>query len=412
MSFDYIEIFEKIDDGNRLNYNLVIDRVYKANQKPNFGADVISKLFPVGVSGGFRILGKQDSPKLVILFTTGEDPYWKDEVDEELGYFIYYGDNQRPGKDLHDTKLGGNKALKTIFSYASDDNFDNRVKIPPIFIFKKHSGRDVRFLGLAIPGIKSKPEKEWLTAVWASKDSGGRFQNYKAYFTILNTSSGSSESKGPEINLAWINDIVNDKAYESVYAPNVWKDYIRSRKFTPLMATKIRMYKTKEEQIPYSNSDRLLLNHIQAFYYEKDRGYGFEKFAIELAKRMNPSILEITNTRPTMDGGFDGVGKYRIFDNIDNSVTVEFYLEAKCYNLDNSVGVKETSRLISRIKNRQFGILFTTSYIGKQAYQEIIEDGHPIVIITGKDIINHLTQKEGILNTEDLRKWISTNHLD
>jgi len=65
---------------------------------------------------------------------------------------------------------------------------------------------------------------------------------------------------------------------------------------------------------------------------------------------------------------------------------IECAVEAKCYDTHNGVGVKEMSRLISRIKHRQFGILITTSYVNAQAYKEIKEDGHPILVISGEDI--------------------------
>ena len=44
------------------------------------------------------------------------------------------------------------------------------------------------------------------------------------------------------------------------------------------------------------------------------------------------------------------------------------------------------SRLISRIRYRQFGIMVTTSYVDNQAYGEVVEDGHPILIVTASDI--------------------------
>jgi hypothetical protein len=70
------------------------------------------------------------------------------------------------------------------------------------------------------------------------------------------------------------------------------------------------------------------------------------------------------------------------------------------------VGVKELSRLISRLRHRQFGVLVTTSYVALQAYQEIKEDGHPIVIIAAQDIVN-LIQKAGLGDVVELRKWLS-----
>lgn len=44
------------------------------------------------------------------------------------------------------------------------------------------------------------------------------------------------------------------------------------------------------------------------------------------------------------------------------------------------------SRLISRMRHRQFGIMVTTSHVDRQAYSEIKEDGHPIVVLSGRDI--------------------------
>jgi hypothetical protein len=81
----------------------------------------------------------------------------------------------------------------------------------------------------------------------------------------------------------------------------------------------------------------------------------------------------------------------------DDPVYAEFSLEAKCYRpplndkAANTVGVKEVSRLISRIRHRQFGVLVTTSVVARQAYEEVREDRHPIIFLSGKDIADILT---------------------
>ncbi|MDC1207997.1 restriction endonuclease [Litorivicinus sp.] len=96
-------------------------------------------------------------------------------------------------------------------------------------------------------------------------------------------------------------------------------------------------------------------------------------------------------TRGVVDGGRDAIGRY-LLGLSDDPVYAEFSLEAKCYRpgidglVVNRVGVKEVSRLISRIRHRQFGVLVTTSVVHKQAYQEVREDRHPIVFISGRDI--------------------------
>ena len=373
-------------------------------------AEVLSKLLGVKNQGGFRYLGKTETPNLVILFTSGEDIYWRDELDSSVGLLLYYGDNKTPGTDLHKTKLHGNEILRYVFELASSNDVNKRKRIPPILVFKKTTGRDVKFLGLAVPGIKGKPNKDWLTAVWGCNKNGDRFQNYKAYFTILNTSTGSDYQSGFGINLAWINDIEVGNAFNSIHAPIEWKKYILKENYSVLVSKKEKFIKTKEEQLPDDNNKMEMLKCLQQYFYSKDRGYSFEKFAADLTQYMDSAVVDINVTRPYKDGGLDAEGRYRIFQNVENTVYVEFYLQAKCYKPTNAVVVSDTARLISRIKDRQFGIMFTTSYVATQAYEEILKDGHPIVIINGKNIIEYIFNELEIRTILDLEKWLLSNY--
>lgn len=63
---------------------------------------------------------------------------------------------------------------------------------------------------------------------------------------------------------------------------------------------------------------------------------------------------------------------------------------SQCSGRD-AVGVKAVSRLISRIRNRQSGILVTTSVIMREAYEEDREDCHPSIFLSGKDIAEIVT---------------------
>lgn len=414
------EVFEKIEDSDRKNWHLIIDAVYRADpSKPNMSAEVISKLLGVKNQGGFRYLGKTETPNLVVLFTSGEDIYWKDELDTTTGLLLYYGDNKTPGNDLHKTNLHGNEILRYMFDLACSDDFEKRKNIPPVLVFKKnssiydenHSGRDVKFLGLAVPGLAGKPKKDWLSAVWGCNRNGDRFQNYKSYFTVLDTSSGSALEKGAGINLAWLNDIKIGRAYESPYAPIVWKKYIDGLKISPLSSRAEKYIKTKEEQLPIDKLQYKMLLTLQKYFCDLDGGYSFEVFARDLIIYMDSAVVDLNTTRPFKDGGFDAEGRYRIFSKVENVVYVDFYLQAKCYNPETTpVAVKDTARLISRIKDRQFGVMFTTSYVATQAYQEIIEDGHPIVIINGRNIIEYIYDELEIRSIEKLEDWLKINY--
>lgn len=52
------------------------------------------------------------------------------------------------------------------------------------------------------------------------------------------------------------------------------------------------------------------------------------------------------------------------------------------------------SRLISRIKHRDIGVFVTTSCFNKQVQQELIEDNHPIILVSGGDIARVLVANE------------------
>jgi len=119
---------------------------------------------------------------------------------------------------------------------------------------------------------------------------------------------------------------------------------------------------------------------------------------------MDPNINIDVITRPSVDGGRDALGTYRVGP-IADRIPLDFALEAKCYGSENSVGVKELSRLISRLRHRQFGILVTTSYLGHQAYEELRSDRHPVVIISGADIAGILV-KAGIGTANAVQEWL------
>lgn len=135
--------------------------------------------------------------------------------------------------------------------------------------------------------------------------------------------------------------------------------------------------------------------------------YDFEACDCKIAQIMDSNIVMIEPTRHTRDGGRDAVDKYRVVP-ADAGIEIEFALEVKRYQMTSSVGVKETSRLISRIKNRQFGIFVTTSFVGYQAYKEIVEDQHPVIILSGIDIVKIL-MNAGINSEMLLQEWLDTN---
>lgn len=227
-------------------------------------------------------------------------------------------------------------------------------------------------------------------AVWKSSGDS-RFQNYRAFFTILDV---------PVITRDWLENIQKGKAQIS-NAPKVWKNWVEKGRYLPLMAKRSVLVRNKETQLPTSKENGDILSAIIS-HFSPDP-YSFKGFSGYIAKLHLPNIIELDITRRHRDGGRDGIGRYRI-GQADQSIEVEFALEAKCY-LDKAVGVREMSRLISRLLHRQFGILITTSWVDHQAYREIVEDGHPVLILTGSDIID-IVKKDGYKDKKEVLKFL------
>ena len=390
--------------NNLRNADLVVDTIYEGGTEGRGKAnEVLSKLIPgCSNSSGFRIVKRKDGtglPAYVVLFTTMRQLAWPDFLDEETGIFRYYGDNKKPGKSLLDTSKKGNQLLEMVFDCLNSK--DGSIKnIPPFFIFKSTGhGCDVQYLGLAAPGNpKISPDRD-LVAFWRTLD-GKRFQNYEAYFTVLDTSE--------PIDRRWFDALRNDHDNNLQYAPVAWKRFMSEGRngIMPLIAKKLLKVPDKYTQLQTDNEGRLCLERIRNHY--KDDSYGFEKCAKDLLEKMDDSFQDFSLTRPWRDGGRDAIGYYAIGNNsrANYPLRIDCALEAKCYSEKNSVGVKEMSRLISRIRYRQFGVMMTTSYVHYQAYEEVIEDGHPILIVSASDIAQIL--RNNSIMSNDIDAWLES----
>jgi len=378
--------------------DLIVDSVYESSADGKLSGEPIAKLLPgSGNMGGFRISGRGQQKNWVVLFTTGEDGDWPDTLDLNTGKFVYFGDNKTPGHDLHDTKAGGNRVLRSAFSSLHDQNAP-RIGVPPFFVFHKSPTKDgsrsVRFKGLAVPGFPGVSATEDLVAVWKSTD-GLRFQNYRATFTILDV---------PVVTRAWIEDLAEGKP-DTRNAPQAWRDWMRYGRYVPLAAEPTTVVRSPGEQTPDTALKADILDCVWNHF--KDAPIAFEAFAARIYQMTDARVIIDEITRGVVDGGRDAVGRY-LLGLSDDPVYAEFALEAKCYRpptdgaSPNIVGVKEVSRLIARIRHRQFGVLVTTSVIGRQAYEEVRDDRHPILFISGGDLAEILIRC-GFNSTESVQ---------
>lgn len=134
--------------------------------------------------------------------------------------------------------------------------------------------------------------------------------------------------------------------------------------------------------------------------------YRFERIAVAIAQLplLLPLQMGMKVTRPVADGGRDALGTMSVGPGMD-PVKIHVALEAKCYAPGKtSAGVKDMSRLTSRLRYRDLGFFVTTSYVGKHAYDEIRSDLHPVVVLSGGDIVREL-RRTGVYSAGDFSNW-------
>lgn len=374
--------------------DLTVDRYYFGGRAGTWGDDPIAKLLPVGFMGGFRCAAApaRGLARLAVLVSSGRDPDWPDVLDEQAGTFIYYGDNKSPGKELHDTPKGGNALLRDVFARCYGTPAD-RESVPPFLLFTgTGTYRDTRFRGLLAPGSATSQPDDDLRAIWRSK-GGLRFQNYRARFSVLAVSP---------VSRSWIEEVLAGDILGS-HCPAVWRRWVEGRAYHTLAAKPTRVARSRTQQEPSDGEGREIVSTIHGWFAE--RPHDFEAFALALWRMMAPATGAAEVTRPSRDGGFDAAGDY-VLGPPSDPISLDFALEAKCYGPNTSVGVGDMSRLISRLRLRMFGVFVTTSYFSEQMYREVRDDGHPVVMICGRDMVEAL-RGHGFTTHSVVEAWLA-----
>lgn len=371
--------------------DLRVDAVYRNTGRWNNPDDVFNRLFRffdkgINNTSGFRPKSTADGDSDIcksafcLLITNFEEPEWPDQLDRESGIFTYFGDNRKPGRAINQTNLGGNRLLERVYTQL---HTGTRSGIQPFLVFEnvqQNDGRYMKFLGLACPGAQGVSALEDLTAVWRVQQND-RFPNYRAIFTIL---------RQEIVHRAWLEDLVAGVApVKSKYCPPTWRTWVRSGRYTPLECTRQQAPRPRAEQLPTNALEWSVLRFVREHLTPRE----FEFAARDLVQLLDSRFTDLEVTRHNRDGGRDVVARYRVGHDL-HQVLLNAYAEAKSWDLKRAVGVKEMMRLISRIKHRDIGVFVTTCVFDHQVQQELIEDRHPVLLISGGDIARLLISKE------------------
>lgn len=381
---------------------LRVDASYRNTNNWNLPIDEFGKFFRFsdgrGIKnvGGFRPKSKAGgSTKITnccfcVLVTNLGETEWPDALNSETGTFIYYGDNRSPGTAVNQTPVGGNLLLEETFAKL---HCGDRHNIPPFLCFQSYDaaeGMHMRFLGLAAPGSPAASGLEDLVAVWRIKGNQ-RFQNYRALFSILDADTVSHE---------WLEDLVHGIApADSIHCPSAWKEWVNRGYYELLKCERTVRVRTKSEQQPKDSREAAVLSTLCNSLTPRQ----FEFATAALVTMMDGRFVNLQVTSPVRDGGRDVIAQYRVGHDL-HQILLSASIEAKLWNPHQAVGVKPMMRLLSRLKHRDMGVFVTTSFFERQVQQELIEDRHPVILVSGGDIARLLISRE--IEGGALERWL------
>jgi HJR/Mrr/RecB family endonuclease len=301
-------------------------------------------------------------------------------VDTNSATIFYWGDAKFDSKKKYN-EFKGNKTLLEMWHYILDGNLDI---VPPILHFSKHQKGKVTFNGLC---VLSNCQITWF------EDEGRPIKNLRFELSILDEET---------VNTDWLHhrmEAINVKEINNS-APLVWTDYLKGNIRKLDIWSKSIL--SKEEQLPALDSeDDAVLNQLWRLNPTE-----FEAVVVDLFKNLPHVSHKITRTRPTADGGFDFFGEFIIPHPI--GYKIPFLGEVKKFDRNSAVQPKHVSRLVARLNRGQFGIFVTTSYFTKQTQREVIEDGYPVKLFTGADVIKMLHELRLIINGRIKEDWLES----
>ncbi|MFI6582902.1 restriction endonuclease [Embleya sp. NPDC050493] len=378
--------------------DLSVGTIYLGDPRGTMSEEPIYELVGTANEGGFRprkVACGDDKWAYVALCSTGKEADWPDDVDDRTGICIYHGDNRTPGKDLHDTPLGGNALLRTVFA---DVEAGRRSRIPPFLLFQRTgAGRDVRFRGLLAPGTDSllAPHRTAPLRHRIVSTPTGSFVNYEATFTVLDV---------PVVPRAWLDRLYAGTAVPAD-APSAWREWIETGRRRPLVPTPVRSPRELREHRHATDPASTALLDVVGEYFRGDP-YRFERWALEIwaeiDSNVDPHTLDIT----MRNGRSESTGRYFVGPEMRRT-PMRFAFVAD--NGGKPVRTAAVHRLLARLHQAAFAVLVTTSQLDKNAYAEARAAAQPLVLICGDDIVD-LLRSHGMTTPDDVRMWLDRSH--
>ena len=305
---------------------------------------------------------------------------WEDVVDLSAGRIYYWGDAKYNPAKRHMDFLG-NRVLQNIYDRILGNE---KVLIPPILHFSKPRPGIVVFNGLC---VMDKLELTWF------EDQGHPVRNFRAHLIILDEA---------EVSVDWLHQRATCNAIKTIQtnSSTIWKEYL-SGNVRKLDIWKSEIRSMDQQLPPEGSAESNILEELR-----KLSATEFEAITVAILKQLENVTHSITRTRSTADGGFDFFGHFQLPYPL--SYDINFLGEAKKFKRTDAVQPRHVSRLVARLNRGQYGIFITTSYYTSQAQREVLEDGYPVKLFAGGDLIRIMKELRLIQNGKLNKEWMTS----
>ena len=162
----------------------------------------------------------------------------------------------------------------------------------------------------------------------------------------------------------------------------------------------VKQIRTKAKQLPQEGSvnDNILKQLIKLDPYK------FEEVIVALFQGLTEITHHIARTKSTGDGGFDFFGTFKLPK--PTIYEIRFRGEVKRFAKSKGVDPKTVSRLVARLSRQEYGIFVTTSYFTEQAQREVLNDGYPVHLVSGIDLVQMFKYLRLVSGGQIKKEWL------
>lgn len=333
---------------------------------------------------------------------------WHDDFDLDNGHVRYFGDHKIESQSPVG-QTPGNKALLDQFTLHNATTRQQRELAAPLLLFRSvtRNGQQkgyVEFCGL---GVLERAER-----ISQRDRRGHNFANYVFDVALLDL-----RPEDEQLDWHWVQarrDRSVSMSESLARAPESWRRWVKAgNQALPQLRRRVatRQVHTLKEQRPLPGSAQAA-DLTTVYDYFHNRKHAFEHVAAavtaQIIRAPGTTYIDGWLTRPASDGGADFIGRMDAGSGVAVTKFVVFG-QAKCVAPGrSSISAEQVARVTARLKRGWMGAYVTTDAYSPAAQIEVVEDQHPMLLISGLTVAQQLRNIAETSHGGDIKRCIDS----